>query len=150
MLLFNEVIKLPLSSQGSVCLFIAGVIRACLENVASIRSRLRLQTPGREEVKGLSHHIHISQTPLESNLTASWGMTLTRAKCLARGRNGLHDLRLARVMCPSCSKSNLLKHVTRTLHAHFLVCLRDNNLLLLGFGGPALQVLGMYVGVIGE
>lgn len=46
MLLFNEVIKLPLSSQGSVCLLIAGVSRACLENIASIRPRLRLQTPG--------------------------------------------------------------------------------------------------------
>jgi hypothetical protein len=75
MLLLNEVIKPSCTSKGDACLFIAVVGRVCLESIANIRSRLRLQTPGGEEGRGLSAsaHICISQTPAESMLTASWG-----------------------------------------------------------------------------
>lgn len=63
MLLLNEVIELSFTSKDNVCLFIARVGRACLVNSANMRSRLRLQTPGGEERRGLSVSAHTLHQP---------------------------------------------------------------------------------------
>lgn len=88
MLLLNEVIELSFTSKGSVCLFIARVGRACLENSTNMRSRLRLQTPGDKKRRGPSVSAHTPHQPdtTREHAHSIPGMTLTRANCLAGGR----------------------------------------------------------------
>lgn len=150
MLLLNEVIEFSFTSKGSVCLFIASVGKACLENSANMRSRLRLQTPGGEERRGLSVPAHTPHQPdtTRDHAHSILGITLTRANCLAGGRRqtswsqiGLSPVLFSfRVKPQACRRSSL---------SPFPHCLRDNNFHCLD-SGACLMALSKYVEVMEE
>lgn len=118
----------PLFPKAVFAFFIASVGRACLENSANMRSRLRLQPPGGEARRDLSVSAHTPHQPdtTREHAHSVLGMTLTRANCLAGGRRqtswsqiGLSPVPFSfRVKPQACRRSSLRP---------FPHCLRDTN-----------------------